>query len=298
MKLSVLFAKYLYQHKQLQLPGIGVFQLDPAVSIPDPSDKNQVDIQHHIRYTQQPVSKPEEAFIDFIRAHTGKIRPLAESDLESYLEDGRNMLNIGKPFHLEGIGSLHKIKGGVYEFKPGEPLIERLETHEEKDSDQHWRNKTAYESRYQHSGQNTGFRKVLIAAGVLIGIAAVVWGGYSLYSKNKANNNVIERESVGQEPPVINTDSIERVRQDSLNLVAAQSVNDGTYRFIIETTNSKARALKRYNQLKTLGTSIQMETQDSLSFKLYYRIPALPTDTIRIKDSLRLRYGKRVTVEK
>ena len=298
MKLSVLFAKYLYQHKQLQLPGIGVFQLDPSVSIPDPADKNQVDIQQHIRYIQQPVSKPEEAFIDFIRAHTGKIRPLAESDLDSYLEDGRNMLNIGKPFHLEGIGSLQKLKGGVYEFKPGEPLIERLETHEEKDSDQYRRNKTAYESRYNPSSQNAGFRKMLIAAGVLIGIAAVVWGGYSLYNKNADNNNVVERESVGQQPPVVNTDSLERARQDSLNMVSAQAANNGTYRFIIETTNSKARALKRFNQLKSLGTTIQMETQDSLLFKLFYTIPAQPADTIRIKDSLRLRYGKRVTVEK
>ena len=298
MKLSVLFAKYLYQHKQLQLPGIGVFQLDPAVSIPDAADKNQVDIQQHIRYTQQQVLKPEDAFIDFIRAHTGKIRPLAESDLESYLEDGRNMLNIGKPFHLEGIGSLQKLKGGVYEFKPGEPLIERLETHEEKDNDQHRRNKTAYESRYNPSSQNSGFRKLLIAAGVLIGIAAVVWGGYSLYNKNATDDNVIERESVGQQPPVINVDSLERARQDSINLAAVKAENDGKYRFVIETTNNKARALKRFSQLKSLGTSIQMETQDSILYKLYFHLQALPTDTIRIKDSLRTRYGKRVTVEK
>lgn len=297
MKLPVLFAKYLYQHKQLQLPGIGVFQLDPAVTIPDPADKNQGDIQHHIRYTQQPVLKPEEAFIEFIRAHTGKIRPLAESDLDSYLEDGRNMLNIGKPFHLEGIGSLHKIKGGVYEFKPGEPLMERLETHEEKDNDHFRRNKTAYEERYNPSSQNAGFRKMLIAAGVLIGIAAVVWGGYSLYNKNADDNNVIESESVGSQPPVINTDSLERVRQDSLNLVA-QAADDGTYRFVIETTESRARAMKRFNQLKSLGTTIQMETTDSIQYKLYYTMKAQPADTIRIKDSLRLRYGRRVTVEK
>jgi hypothetical protein len=97
---------------------------------------------------------------------------------------------------------------------------------------------------------------------------------------------------------VINTDSIERVRQDSLNLAAAQAADDGTYRFVIETTDNRARAMKRYNQLKSLGTSIQMETRDSVQFKLFYTIKAQPTDTIRIKDSLRLRYGRRVTVEK
>ncbi|MEO8584037.1 MAG: hypothetical protein ABI415_09590, partial [Flavitalea sp.] len=120
MKLSSLFAKYLYLKKELNLPGIGVFSLDPSIIIPEATEKNATDFIQQIKYVQNPVSGADEAFINFIRAETGKIRPLAVSDLDSFLTDGKILLNIGKPFQLEGIGSLLKTKTGVYEFTPGE----------------------------------------------------------------------------------------------------------------------------------------------------------------------------------
>ena len=72
------------------------------------TEKNATDFVQHIKFTQQPVAAADDTFIDFIRTETGKIRPLAISDLESYLADGKILLNIGKPFQLEGIGSLIK----------------------------------------------------------------------------------------------------------------------------------------------------------------------------------------------
>jgi len=297
LKLSVLFAKYLYQHKQLSLPGIGVFQVDKSVSIPDTSDKSSTELLPNIKFTHQPVSKPDDGFIEFIRTHTGKIKPLAESDLESYLEEGKNMLNTGKPFHLEGIGSLHKTRSGVYEFKPGEPLLERFEHSAEKDNDQFRRNKTAYENRYNTSSNNT-LRKLLIAAGVLIGVAAVVWGGYSLYTKKASDKNVIESEAVGMPNDTVNSDSLSNKITDPTNLQPLVNAREGKYYFVIETTDNKGRAMKRFNQLKSLGTNIQIKTSDSILFKLFFDIPAQTKDTIRIKDSLRLRYGsKRIIVE-
>src|SRR4029453_9831517 len=106
LKLSSLFAKYLYQYKTLRLPGIGIFTLDPAITIPDPTDKLFPDFLQNIQYTQQTVNAPDEDFINFIRTETGKIKPLAESDLDSFLSDGKILLNIGKPFLIEGIGFL------------------------------------------------------------------------------------------------------------------------------------------------------------------------------------------------
>ena len=294
MKLSVLFAKYLYQHKQLNLPGIGTFQVDKTMVVPENADKSVPDLSQYIKFIQQPVSRPDDAFIEFIRTHTGKIRPLAESDLESYLEDGKNMLNIGKPFHLEGIGSLHKTKSGIYEFKPGEPLLERFEHAAETDNDQFRRNKTAYEDRY-NTGGNASMRKLFIAAGVLIFLAVIVWGGYSLYTKKSSDDNVIESESVGTSQ---DTTSNTTHPTDSSPVVPDAAPDDGKYHFIIETTPLKTRALKRFRQLKSIGVNIQMETADSSFFKLYFDLPAQPKDTTRIKDSLRLRYGsRRVIVE-
>ncbi len=127
LKLAILLAQYFYQHKQLNLPSIGSFSLDAAVTVPDQNDKNFREFLKYVQFKQQPIAKADETLIDFIRAHTGKIKPLAESDLESYLADGKLLLNIGKPFHIEGIGTLHKNKLGIYEFIAGEPSLERME---------------------------------------------------------------------------------------------------------------------------------------------------------------------------
>ncbi|MBO9573100.1 MAG: hypothetical protein J7497_12990, partial [Chitinophagaceae bacterium] len=126
MKLSALFAKYLYQHRQLSLPGIGVFSIDPTVTIPEVTDKLFPDFLQQIRFQQKNITAADEGFINFIRTETGKIKPLAESDLDSFLSDGKILLNIGKPFHIEGIGSLQKNKEGQLEFKAGEPVLSRL----------------------------------------------------------------------------------------------------------------------------------------------------------------------------
>ena len=83
-----------------------MFTIDPAIMVPDIADKDFPDFLQQIQYVQKPVSAPDEEFIDFIRRETGKIKPLAESDLDSFLSDGKILLNIDKPFHIEGIGSL------------------------------------------------------------------------------------------------------------------------------------------------------------------------------------------------
>jgi hypothetical protein len=40
LKLSSVFAQYLYQNKKMNLPGIGTFEIDPSIPLPDSSDKN------------------------------------------------------------------------------------------------------------------------------------------------------------------------------------------------------------------------------------------------------------------
>jgi hypothetical protein len=305
LKLSALFAKYLYQHKQLNLPGFGVFTIDPSVPVPEATDRNFHDFAQQIRFTQKTVLRPDEEFIEFIRLHTGKIRPLAESDLESFLSDGKILMNIGKPFYFEGIGSIQKNRQGGYEFIPGEPLIDRLEVPNQErafEPDQHRRPTT--EEGYQESG--TVLRKVLIALAVIIGLAAVIWGGYVMYNRN-SNPAPVTTDAPATTPDTISllnqdTSSTSAFRDTSIDPAGSlpvQPVVGGTYKFIIERTGSKTRALRRYSQLKEYKLDIQMEVApDSSQFKLYFRIPASPSDTARIKDSLMRMYSSaRVLVE-
>ena len=78
----------------------------------------------------------------------------------------------------------------------------------------------------------------------------------------------------------------------------APEVTAGQYKFVVETAE-KPRALKRYGFLKSNGLAIQMETADSVTFRLFFALNANPVDTTHILDSLRNFYtppGKRAYV--
>ena len=309
MKLSSVFAQYLYQHKKLNLPGIGSFEIDPSVNVPDPSDKNAASFQQYIRFINKPVQRPDDDFIDFIRIQTGKIRPLAESDLESYLSDGKILLNIGKPFFLEGIGTLHKEREGEYEFAPGAPVMERLEG--ERAGEKVVKKRPAFDSGYsQIEPDNNSNRKALLGIGLALGLGAVIWGGYALYNRNTEplmpaaieDNQPVQPAAV---PPTDTTttltDSNVQRAADSLpvstppvsSAPATTSATPGTFRYILETPASKTRALKRIAQLELVSPKMKMETTDSTTFKIYVDLPGTPADTLRIKDSLNAWYWGR-----
>ncbi len=295
MKLASLFARYLYQHKQLNLPGIGVFTIDPAVSVPDIGDKNFQDFLQTIRYQQKTISAPDESFIDFIRKETGKIRPLAESDLDSFLSDGKILLNIDKPFHLEGIGTLLKSVSGEYTFTPGEPELRRLE-HIADRSEESGKRRPVYK---EPGAQPTPGRKLLMAAAVIGGIALVIWGGYSLYNRSAPPPAVAELQPDSLATGV-GVDGEKSALLDSVQQIIGATLDkpSGTYKFIIEKTRTRERAFRRYNQLKENLTDIRMETADSVHFTLYFILPATPADTARIRDSLKWWYAsKQVLVE-
>jgi hypothetical protein len=291
LKLSILLAQYFYQHKQLNLPGIGSFHLDAAVTVPDVNDKNFREFAKYIQFTQNIIAKPDDALIDFIRSHTGKIKPLAESDLESYLGDGKLLLNIGKPFHLEGIGTLQKNKLAIYEFTAGEPITERLDVMSElKEADRPMaRKKSAFdEGGYSQIESHHNKRKrLLVTTLIVIALAVILWGGYSLYN-NKKDNTVTEQQQAAVD--TLNTaqapDTANKVKADSVPPPTTPAVTAGSYKFIVETTARKVRALKRHAFLLTLNQNYKLETADSVTFNITVTLPATAADTVRLKDSL------------
>ena len=313
LKLSLLFAKFLYQHKQLNLPGIGVFSIDPGVVLPEITEKNSHEFVHHVRFVQKSVAKPDEEFIEFIRVNTGKIRPLAESDLESFLSDVKILLNIGKPFHLEGIGTLQKNRSGAYDFHPGLPLVDKLENFLAEKETKAAQAKQSYEHEYNPAArsQQSG-RTIWIVLAILVGLGAIIWGGYSLYNRNTDSNGVEAGNTTSAEPvaPAADTTALAKTSADSTTLLAdttpaTPAVSTPTtivspsqsYKFIFRLA-TKNYVMNRYNDLKPANPALNWDTKDSVVYRLYLLLPAAPSDTARIRDSLRNWYGtKRVIIE-
>ncbi|NML23439.1 hypothetical protein HHL16_21345 [Pseudoflavitalea sp. G-6-1-2] len=303
MKLAVLLAKYFYTNKRLSLPGIGELHLDAAVTVPDFSDKNFREVLKYIQFTHKPAAKVDEELIEFIRTQTGKIKPLAEADLESYLADGKLLLNIGKPFSIEGIGSLQKLKDGELAFTPGEPTIEKLDFHtEDRTPDKSTRHIPVYdENQVRHKVHNSQRRILLIGTLAVIGLVVILWGGYMLYNKSDNHNSPDNTQQVAT--PVTTPDTTSsNVLPDSPQATPPATVATtvpGTYKFVFERTDKKSRALKRYAFVHNLSSRIQMETSDSLNFTIFVRLPAEAADTTRLKDSLNVWYygGKPVKIQ-
>lgn len=321
MKLDILFSQYLYQHKKLVLPGIGTFTLDPAAAIPDETDKQRSAVTG-ITYDSKSVPKIEEDLIEFIRSHTGKIRPLAVSDIESYISLSSQLLNIGNPLYIDGIGTLIKGKDGRLNFTPGSYVSTKLEDLTViRESTEPRRHEETF-TRRESSGGNA--RQLLIGVAALITLGIIGGGAYYLYQSN-AHKKTSESEIDTVAHSVI-TDSSSRAsgnaympdsnlvardsaamkkKADSLaasqNALSQQPDASGKMplKYVLEVTPNKNRALKRYAQLKDNGNNIQMEVApDSSSFKLYFVIPSAYSDTVHIKDSLTRFFLNKVRIEK
>lgn len=286
----------------MNLPGIGVFSIDPALTVPEASDKTLLEFIQQIKYTQKPITQPDEDFISFIRSETGKIKPLAESDLDSFLSDGKILLNIGKPFHFEGIGSLLKTREGVYEFTAGEPMLNRMDHHFGEPKEEMPKKRSVYhEDRHV---QTNGLRKILVASSIIAGIALIIWGGYSMYNRHPDEAEPEPISISDDQPGAAVSQPVDSLKpattaDSAKNIAGVSIVPSGAYRFVIERTNRPGRAIRRYTQLKSYYKDVQMETKDSLTFSLYFVLPAMPADTAKIRDSLKRLYGsKQVLIER
>ena len=246
---------------------------------------------------------PDDALIEFIHQYTGKMKPLAESDLESYLSLGIQLINIGKPFHLEGIGSVYRSKEDKFDFLPGEFSQVKLVLPGEEQVDSSEKRKTNFDApASDKSNQPASARRVFLALGIVVGLALIAWGGYDLYKKKTTESS---QESSVQAPALDTSAS----QKDSLNLIsrradslkAAASIqaqsDTSKYKFVILGTTNRKRAERRYGQLLSFATKVKMQSKDSTFFQVYFSLPATPKDTLRIKDSLSAYYATKTTIE-
>jgi hypothetical protein len=288
LKIDHLITQYLYQQKRLSLPGIGTFTMENG----------------GVQFSNTADTELSPELIEFIRTHTGKMTALASSDLESYIMLNKQFLNIGKALYMEGIGTLVKEKGGSFEFTPGDMVMERLD-----ERPPETRKTSVFEEHPRYdSGSGTG-RKLAIFLGIAATIGIIIWGGWKWAQKGVEKG--VDKEAsvpvaVVQPEPALQPDTNRVIATDSISrrpLIDTARINavttESRYKFVIETTTNKARATRRYNQLMEIRSGIRMETADSVTFKLYFLLPATIADTTRIKDSLRLFYAsRRVLVEK
>lgn len=297
MKLAPLLAEYLYSQKKLDLPGIGSFILDPSVSLETDTKQQKSFVTEGISFENNPAIKECSDLINYISSQTGKMKALAAADLSSHLELIQQFLNIGKPFLLEGIGSLVKIKSGKFEFTSGSLQAERLKDLTAKEAAATSATEESFSS-YEPSSHKkvsvTSWKKPVMFLLAVAGIGIAVWGGYTIYKRNSVKPPGETSLAAENQPETIQvTDTAFAVKKEAI--ISPPVSSPSGYKFILETA-SKKRALNRYTTLKKYQWDVHLETKDSLQFKLFLVLNA--TDTTRIVDSLTALNGRKVYIEK
>lgn len=296
MKIAPLLVQYLVTFKRLDLPGIGSFLFHETI---DPvSEQHKHDKQgslENVSFESNTSLKQSPDLVQFIAHETGKIKALASADLDSHLALAQQFLNIGNPFLFEGIGILEKIKSGEYALIPGTGMpekIKELSSREKPDSPDPGESTGDYKKIFYSGKVKVKWQKPFVSILIVAGLALAVWGGYTVYKKTIAKNKPVSKEK--KEEPVPVKDTI--LSQKDSTAVPVQQTPAGMQKFILEIAGAR-RAFERYGKLKAFQWNVQMETKDSVTYKLFLLLPASPADTSKIIDSLSLLNGRKVYTE-
>ena len=289
LRFDLILARYLYQNKILNLPGIGAFEA--GASIQSREDDTQSQTPADITFHNTTVITADDHLIEFIKTETGKMKPLAASDLESYLTSGKQFLYIGKPFYIEGIGTLHMSKDRLIHFVQGSYITTKLEDPNLERSEGKLK-AVKEENRVKQETSNNRIKKLMLAFLVLAIIALASWGAYYLFvyfdqqTTTQVSKPFLQAEDSMQSTFLQDTTSQNNNEQNIQDISLSSAHADITYNFVVETTYNKLRAINKFNFLRTYGKNVQLETKDSVFFKLYFSLPATSADTLRIRDSL------------
>ena len=294
MTFEQLLVKYLYQHKQVSLQGFGTIALNSSVPDVDMISKNRQIPIEGASFSFNPKAQTEEGFVSFFSQQKGKIKPLAESDIESHLQLARQLMNIGKPYEVEGLGifAMHKdgsmvLQTGNYSVPSTEAAVqparlrERTEQQERQDAEE------------AGGGMSAGAKKALIAAGVILLLLVVGW---FIWSKMAPETPAPVQQNASNGIP---SDTLGAVQDTAGSVIPVTPVDTiPVWKAYFRTFSGKERIEAMQRLYSRYDSTVQVETTDSSTFRLYVRIKKPTADSAFVADSLSKVFQRSVTLEK
>lgn len=300
MKIEQLLVQHLYNSKELSLQGIGTFRLSDNVVLPADNEKDFVVPADGITFTYDNKAKEDEALIDFIVQQTRKMKALATADLDSFLILNKQFLNIGKPFRIEGIGTLQKNQAGQFDFTPGQYISPRMEP-AVKPLKEKFEEDISFKTAAAVPESSNSKKMIIVLAGILL-LGAAGFGAWWFFLRKDntvvSNEPVVKADSskmVSNKPDSIKTDT----NKTAVPVSVAQTTEGGSlFKVVFMVTADKNKAIARKATLEARGHKVIMYTADSVTYKLAEPFTLPLSDTLRIKDSLgKWYYGKSVFIE-
>jgi hypothetical protein len=302
--------KYLYTKKQVTLQGIGTITLNAEVPDTELINKGRPFAIENLSLEYNPKAEVDDGLIEFYGNERGKIKSLAQSDIESTLQLARQMLNIGKAYEIEGLGSLEKHSNGTLTLRPGffavpyaDQAAKSGKLKERDEAPQDWQQPKARASRL-----SPATKRSLVAAALGLPGLAVLWLVWiKLQSEptqpSSANSTVVldsatlvaTQDSTTPRPNGSGTDS---AAVGSL-AVPTDTNTVYTWKAYIRSFKNSAAALKSYGFHSKTATPASMDSSEAPnSYRLYVMLNSRVADTTHKLDSMRRWYAAKVVLER
>jgi len=284
VKIEHYIVQFLYTSKKVTLQGIGTFTLDPSVLLPTENEKEK-DIalpENAFQFTFNLKATEDLELVNYIIQHTGKIFPLASSDLESYTTLAKQFLNIGKPLVIEGVGTIQKTQQGDYQFISGHFITPKID-----DIPKQLREKRdesiSFETPIKVNNDKSNLQFVVVAV-------LLLFIGFALFYLMKENTSDFKSANSEKTTPA---DSMKIKSFDSDKITNNNSSNKDnfTFKIILKKYPSEEKMKTVYDRLRSYGHKLIIIKLDSSNYELAIPFKTPLSDTLRAKDSLKEFFG-------
>jgi hypothetical protein len=293
---------YLYQHKKLSINLFGTIELQGQIPDADVLRKEKLLPVEGIHFQYDTTVKTDTEFIKFYASEKGKIYPLAESDIEMQLIQAKQIVNIGNPFDIPGIGKIVKKDDGKLTLLPGYYIIppnpgsgRPVPLRERANAPVLPKGEALNESRKELSQKQKQWI-VLTGMGVIVIVA--IWAFITYVWPLVSTNNTPEKVEVVQVDTLESTNPvIDSIPQtDSLvNIIDSLAIRE--WKASISTAGTKQAAEERLKKYISYGHNAFLETRDSNNYIIYVKFSSAGVDTAQKRDSLARFFGFPVKVE-
>jgi len=292
MKFDNYIVTYLNQQKVLSLKGIGEFTIDSSFKLQEEISDNYFFPEGAIRFTYNKRAETSPEFLEYLKQFFTKPITLITSDVEDYLLQIENFLNIGRAFTITGLGTLEKKQDGTLEYFSGKSKVENIAAIVNALSNR----ETQFDSLH-NKPLNNDRRKIIKLVVVSIVFLLIIVGTWLIihFTKDKSSQN----EEQGNEAKIKTTTNAP-IETSVKPVVTSNTANDTLrYKMFFLASKYRSKADEIYLQWSRF-TKINRDSvviNDTLRHRLFIYRKSTIKDTTTVKAELGKYFNHAITIE-
>lgn len=294
--ISVLIHDFLIEKKEISLEKIGSLHLKQSTVT---TEGGQSFPEVEFNYDKTASTTPD--FVDFSAEREHKNKDIVRSDIDYFLEENRQLMNIGTGvLVIPDLGYIHSLKAGGYSFS--QQPISGFRDNEirkkvlsgdiyDRTLDSNGSDAQSVNFKKTAPSRSSGYLNILGIVIIVLLLGGVGFGIYYFFNhaKIKPNNEEVLANTADTARAAVAVGEKSDKEDSSQKVTSAEeNISQDFYKFVFEVTKDPQRAHERINKLKTFGDKVDydsVQTTEGLYFRLYSPIPKT-MDTTRAKDSL------------